>query len=89
MGFQADNVGTFILTNESITIIKEWGVTKVAIKMISGVGNYSGTMKLGNRSSVPIPLVVNDPVVWADDDVIDGLTIDCTGVGVIDLLTRR
>lgn len=84
---QVNNVGTFTLTGESITIQESWGVRNVSVSRVSGTVIVSGTMKLGARSSDPITLV-DKPLNVSFDFPIDGYTIDASS-GVALLVTGK
>lgn len=86
---QGENVGTFILNNETITLIEAWGVRNVSIMWVSGVVTVKGTMKLGARTDDPIPLGSGSPPLNIGFDFsIDGLEIDCSAGSAI-LVTGR
>lgn len=85
----ADNIFTYVLTNASITLQADWGVRAIAMKLSAGAGSFIGSAKLGTTSSTAISLVVDEPITIADDNYIDGLTIDCSGGGTIELIARR
>ncbi len=86
----SENIFSYVLTNGSITIVKEWGVRAICVKLISGAGSVLGSMKLGALSSAAVPLVVNDPVTISVDEsnYIDGLTIEAAA-GVINIFARK
>jgi hypothetical protein len=74
-----ENVGTFLLNGEKITIIEEWGVRNVSIAWVSGVVTVKGTMKLGARDDDAITLgAASSPLNISFDFSIDGYEIDAT-----------
>jgi len=74
-----ENVGTFLLNAETITIIKEWGVRNISVLCISGTITVKGVMKLGARVSDTITLGITSPPLNVSFDFpIDGYTIDTT-----------
>ncbi len=86
----SEKIWTQVLTDGTIVIDESFGVQDVSMKLISGTGSFSGTLKLGSFDSVPIPLDVNDPVTITAEFGISMLTIDCSGGGVIYIIgTRR
>ena len=87
MPLQPENVGTFTLSGESITIVQAWGVRNVSVSRVSGTVIVTGTMKLGARNSDPITLG-DKPLNVSFDFPIDGYTIDASG-GVALLVTGK
>lgn len=73
-----ENVGTFTVTAETITIQAAWGVRNVSVSRVSGTVIVTGTMKLGTRASDPIVLS-DKPLNVSFDFPIDGYTIDASG----------
>lgn len=89
MAGQPDNIFTTILTDDSITLLAEWGVRSIAMRLTSGAGSFQGSATLGTIASSAIPLEENEPVTISDDNYIAGLKIDCSGGGVIEIIARR
>ncbi len=84
-----DNVFTYVLTDAVFPIVASFGVTAVAMKLISGAATYTGSLTLGNFASAPIPLAVGDPVtIGNNQQAIDILTIDASA-GVVYIICRR
>jgi hypothetical protein len=74
-----ENVGTFVFSAETVTLIAEWGVRNVSILWISGIVTVKGTMKLGARTDDPITLGSGSPPLNIGFDFsIDGLEINCS-----------
>ncbi len=84
-----EKIWTQVLTNSVIVIDDSFGIQEVAMKLISGTGTFSGTLKLGTYESTPIPLSVNDSVSITAELGISSLTIDCSGGGVIHIIATR
>ncbi len=85
-----EKIWTQVLTDGIILIDESFGLQDVAMKLISGVGSFSGTLRVGTYASMPIPLEINDSVTITAELGISQLTIDCSGGGVIYLVgTRR
>ncbi len=82
-----DNVGTYILTGETITIVKEWGIRSISFNWISGTVTVTGIVNLGARASEPIPLGVK-PLNLGFDFSIDGLTINAMA-GVVQVVVGK
>ena len=80
---------TYTLTNSTLTINENDGITAVALKLTSGAGSYRGNKKIGNVDSSATSLVVDNPVTITSEQskYIDELVIDCTG-GVIEIIAR-
>jgi hypothetical protein len=53
---------TYVLTNDTLTILEEYGVTAIALKLTAGAGSYLGTKNLGSIASASIALVLNESV---------------------------
>lgn len=83
-----DNVGTFVLSGESITLIQEWGVRSVSVKLVSGTVTVQGTKSLGVRTPDPIPVTEENPINVGFDFPIDGYTIDASA-GVAEVITGQ
>ncbi len=83
-----DNVGTFNLTSETVTIQENMGVRSVSILLVSGTVTVSGTMRLGARASDPIVLEDGIPLNISFDFSIDGYIIDATA-GAATVITGK
>lgn len=83
-----ENVGTFTLSATSVTILEEFGVRNVSVKLVSGTVTVVGTQKLGALSSTPIVVTAENPINISFGFPIDGYTIDATG-GVAQVITGR
>lgn len=86
---KAQKIFTTTLTNSQLLIKQEYGVTVVAIKLISGAGTYQGTKQLGTIVSTPTSLVIDKAVVVSSEQskYIDEFIIDCPA-GVIEVIAR-
>jgi len=86
---KAQKIFTTTLTAGTLTIIAEYGVTAVSLKLTAGAGTYQGTKQLGTIVSTPNALVVDKPVVVSSEQskYIDELIIDATG-GTIEIIAR-
>jgi len=74
-----ENVGTFLLNAQQITIVEEWGVRNASIAWVSGVVTVKGTMKLGALDSIAITLdKTTPPLNISFDFAIDGYEIDAS-----------
>ena len=83
----SENVGTFQLSASTLSIVAEWGVTKISLLLVSGTVTYTGSMKLGSTSSSAITLT-ETPLTLSFDFPIDGFTIDATS-GVVIIITGK
>lgn len=81
------NIGTFTISNSTVTITSEMGFRVVAMKLVSGTVRYNGSLRLNGTGSDPFTLSANDPVTIGGDEPIGGLTIDATS-GVVQVITR-
>jgi hypothetical protein len=83
------NLFTYVLTNDTLTVIEEYGITAIALKLTAGAGSYLGTKSLGAINSVAIPLVVDEAVTLTSEQTkyIDELLIDASA-GTIEIIAR-
>lgn len=92
---QTENIGTFILTNADspFTILRNMGVTALALEFIAGAVTYYGPMKLSNGSTFrlpdAIPLEDGKPFSAVGTDPIDGFVITIPGGASCYLTTRN
>jgi hypothetical protein len=91
MSIRGQQIWTKVLTNNSITFNPEMGVTSVSIVLISGAGFFQGSLFVPDYVSTAVPLVVGSPVTISSDSglPLDGLIIDCSSGGVINLIARQ
>lgn len=83
---------TSVLTNSSFTFTQDMGILGISMQLVSGVGTFTGTLTIGTNVSSPIDLVAGGtPVTITSDsgNPLDGITIDCSGGGVINILARQ
>lgn len=73
-----DNIGTFNLNAETITITESMGVRSVSVILVSGTVTVTGSMKLGARESDSITLEDGVPLNVSFDFSIDGYVIDAS-----------
>lgn len=80
---------TRTLTNETLTINENFGITVVAMKLLSGVATYKGTKSLGAFTSQPTNLTTNEGVTVSSDSsrYIDEFIIDASA-GVVEVIAR-
>ena len=86
----SENIGTFTLSGQVVTIIREFSVSNISMLLVSGVVTVTGIMNLGAISSTPITLVADKPLNLGSisNFPIDGLTIDATG-GSVTIITGK
>ena len=86
---KAQKIFTTTLTGGILTIIQDYGVTAVSIKLTVGAGTYQGTKQLGAIPSTANALVVDKAVVVSSEQTkyIDELIIDATD-GTIEIIAR-
>jgi hypothetical protein len=73
-----ENVGTFLLNDEIITVIEAWGVRNISLLLLSGTVTVTGSMKLGERDDDIITLQSAVPLNISFDFPIDGYNIDAS-----------
>jgi hypothetical protein len=86
-----ERLHTQVLTNDSFVILESMGIRSVSMVLASGAGTFVGDLKIGSENSAPIDLVVGAPVTLSSDStrLLDGITIDCSGGGVINYILRQ
>lgn len=84
----SENVGTFNLATEILTITNEMGVRNISVVLVSGAVTVKGSMKLGARASDAIVLVADVPLNLTFDFSIDGYVIDASA-GEATLITGK
>mgnify|MGYP001565116748 CR=1 FL=1 len=83
-----DNIGTFTLTNGSLTITDSDGIRVLSMEWVSGTVTYSGVLPIGGNASTALTLVEDDPITIGFDFPIDGFTITATA-GSVKLIYGR
>lgn len=79
-----ENVGTYILSSDTLTIVASMGVTSVSVLLVSGTVTIQGSLSLGSRTSDAITLSSGTPLNVSFQFPIDGYTIDASaGVALI------
>ena len=87
-----NNMGTYTLVpgggpagSNSYTIVSADGVSVVALKLSAGgAATVSGSAKIGQFGvSSPLALVAEEPTVFSNDELIDGLVITVTSGSVL------
>ena len=73
-----ENVGTYILSSEILTIIAEMGVTSISVLLVSGAVTVKGSLALGARASDPIALSSGTPLNVSFQFPVDGYVIDAS-----------
>lgn len=91
MSFRNQQIYTTVLTNSAFTFTADMSIQSISINLASGVGQFSGSLSIGALSSIPIALTVNQPVTISSDTgyPLEGITIDCTAGGVINIMARQ
>jgi hypothetical protein len=83
-----ENVGTFNLSAETITIVEAWSVRNLSIVLVSGTVTITGLMKLGARNSDSYTLLAGLPLNLSFDFSMDGVTINASA-GAATLITGK
>jgi hypothetical protein len=73
-----ENVGTYVLSADTLTIVASMGVTSVSVLLVSGTVTVSGSLSLGARTSDPITLSSGTPLNVSFQFPIDGYVIDAS-----------
>jgi len=91
MSVRGQKIFTKVLTDDSITFIADMGITAISIELISGSGSFQGSLDVGVYASEGISLIVNSPATISSDSglPLDGVIVDCSGGGVINILGRE
>lgn len=84
-----DKVWTKVLTNDTLTIIKDFGLKDVQVTLMSGSGTIAGTLKVGEFPSEPLPLVIGVTINLQTDFGVSPLIIDSSPTGVIHIIGTR
>lgn len=86
----SENIGTFTLSGQSVTIIRDFSVSNISMLLVSGTVTVTGVMSLGSITSSPITLVADKPLNLGSisNFPIDGLTIDASG-GTVTIITGK
>ena len=74
----AENTFTYVLTNDTITLLPQWGVTRISVKCTTATsGQVLGNGTLGALQSAPIELAQGDSLSYiaAPQKSLSGLTI--------------
>lgn len=81
---------TYTVTNDIFVITEEMGLNALSIDLESGAGTYTGGLTIVGIASTAIALGTK-PVTLStmSEKPISGITIDCSGGGVINLIGRR
>jgi len=81
-----ENIGTFTLSGQSVTVTGNDGVLNISLLLVSGTVTVTGVMSLGAIPSNAITLVADKPLNLGYNFPINGLTIDATA-GVVTIIT--
>lgn len=83
---------TSVLSNSTFTFTSDMGILSVSFVLTSGVGSFYGTLIInGTYFPSAVPLTIGQSVTISSDggQPIDGLTIDCSGIGDINIIARQ
>jgi hypothetical protein len=83
---------TFVLDNDSITITSDLGLSALSIVLVSGTGTVQGGLTIQDNSgvyaSVPLDLVINQPILLPADGLAIISNIEIVTNGVINLVGK-
>jgi hypothetical protein len=82
---------TQVLSTNVFVFTQDMGILGISVNLVSGIGTISGTLSIGLNTSVPIDLIIGQPITITSDsgNPLQDITIDCTGGGVINILARQ
>ena len=92
MAIRGQQFYTNVLSNSAFTFTSDMGILSVSFVLTAGVGSFTGTLIIdGTYFPTAVPLVANQAVTISSDSgqPIDGLTIDCSGGGDINIIARQ
>jgi len=84
------SIFTYEVINDTFTITAAMSLRAVSFLLKSGVGTIQGDLKVGATVSVPLPLDINVPITItsSDSSVLDGVTVDTSGVGYVQIVGK-
>ncbi len=83
---------TSVLSNSAFTFTSDMGILSVSFVLTAGAGEFIGTLIInGTNFPSAIPLTIGQAVTISSDggQPIDGLTIDCSVGGDINIIARQ
>ena len=88
----SQNIFSYTLTNGVFVVDRNrMSLFAISLNLLSGVGTFVGTMSAGGTAPSSVALTVGLPVTLSSDSdnlPLDGITIDCSGGGVIQIVGR-
>jgi hypothetical protein len=87
---QSQQIGSKVLTNDTLTIVAEDGIQVVSMVLMSGNGTFTGTLTIQGVPADPIPLEKKAPITISSDGgrPLDGVVISCPS-GVVDVIFKN
>lgn len=91
MALPSEKIHTQTLTNSTLLIEQPMGVRAVSLILVSGLGTFVGTLQIGAYPSTPIDLQIGVPIKISSDNAtpLDGIMIDCSSGGVIEIMAKQ
>lgn len=83
---------TNVLSGSTFTFTSDMGILSVSFVLTAGTGSFYGTLIIdGTYFPTAVPLTIGQAVTISSDSgqPIDGLTIDCSGGGDINIIARQ
>ena len=83
---------TNVLVDDTFTFTADMGILSVSFVLVAGAGSFIGTLNInGINPSQAVKLTTDQAVTISSDtgQPIDGLTIDCSGGGTINIIARQ
>lgn len=88
---RSQEIYTLSITNAIFIVTGDMSLQTISMNLSAGTGQFTGSLVVNGVASTPIVLAVNQPVTLASDtgQPLDGITIDCTAGGTIDIIARQ
>lgn len=87
----AQKIWTHTITDTSYEITQDLNLVEVSFYLLSGAGTFTGDDYVGGVASSAIALVVGVPISLEGHSLspLEGITLDCSGGGVIHIIGKR
>jgi len=82
---------SYEVVNATFTITKAMSLRAVSVLLINGNGNVKGDLKVVTIDSIPLTLPTDTPVTFTAGDVgvLEGITIDTTSIGTVQIIGKN
>lgn len=84
------SVFTYTLVDNTMYIDGTYNLTIVSVKLISGIGIIRGQQAVPVWGTGNLDLIIGEPVTISTktNSILNGITIDCSGGGVIQIVAE-